>query len=46
VLRGFAKAVGMMPLPSKFAGLFLKKLRGEALDVYPFRLEHRAQLEA
>lgn len=46
VLRGFARAVGMMPLPSKYAGLFLKKLRGTELDAYLFRAEHRAQLEA
>jgi hypothetical protein len=46
VLRGFAKAVRMMPLPSKYAGLFLKKLRDEELDAYLFRMEHRAQLEA
>lgn len=46
VLRAFTKAVGMMPLPSKYSGQFLKKLRGEALDAYLFRAENRAQLEA
>lgn len=46
VLRAFTKAVAMLPLPSKYAGLFLKRLRGEALDAYLFRAEHRAQLEA
>jgi hypothetical protein len=45
VLRAFRKAVRMMPLPAEYAGLFLKKLRGEALDAYLFRVEHRAKLE-
>lgn len=44
VLRGFAKAVGMMPLAPRYAGLHVKRLHGTDLVAFVFRVEHREGL--